>query len=357
MGLGMAWLVLERLGLTENSVCIINDVSLKVGAGRTAILGPNGAGKSTLLRLMHGLLRPSEGAQHWPAPLTQGMVFQRPVMLRTTALANVEYGLKLHGIKPPERRQRAMAALERVGLPAMAERPARRLSGGEQQRVALARAIVREPQLLLLDEPLSNLDAHLREEMRVELKRLQRQTGITTVYVTHDQSEALSMSDRIAVIEKGRIVQMDTPEEIYYRPKTSFVAGFVGVTNMVQGRAEGAAPAGGQVAVRLSTGERLICVAVTAIAAGAGLSVSIRPESARIERRSAVGAGADESILQGRVDQASFQGQSRRYDVQCDGWRLLVLADPQVRLSAGDEVTVRLKIDDTIALAGQTGGA
>ncbi len=218
MGLGMAWLVLDRLGLTENGVCIINDVSLKVGAGRTAILGPNGAGKSTLLRLMHGLLRPSEGAQHWPAPLTQGMVFQRPVMLRTTALANVEYGLKLRGIKPPERRQRAMAALERVGLPAMAERPARRLSGGEQQRVALARAWALEPQVLFLDEPTASLDPASSREVERIIREIAA-SGTRIVMTTHNLGQARRIAEEVLFIDCGRVVEQSPVEEFFTRPR------------------------------------------------------------------------------------------------------------------------------------------
>ena len=242
-------------------------------------------------------------------------------------------------------------ALATVNLGGYENRPATRLSGGEQQRVALARAIVHEPQLLLLDEPLSNLDAQLREEMRVELKRLQRQTGITTVYVTHDQAEALSLSDRIAVIEKGRIVQLDTPEEIYFRPKTAFVAGFVGATNLMPGRTVGAAPAGGEVVVRLDVGATLRCRAVAALAAGANVAVSIRPETIRIAPVGSGGAGAGADVLEGRIEQASFQGQTRRYDVTLAGWRLQVLADPQIRLAAGDAVTLSVAAMDVAAVA------
>jgi len=214
----MPWLVLDRLGLTENGVCIINDVSLKVGAGRTVILGPNGAGKSTLLRLMHGLLHPSEGARHWPEPLTQGMVFQRPVMLRTTALANVEYGLKLRGVSPHDRRQRALAALDRVGLPAIAERPARRLSGGEQQRVALARAWALEPQVLFLDEPTASLDPASSREVERIIREIAA-SGARIVMTTHNLGQARRIAEEVLFIDNGRVLEQSQAEEFFTRPR------------------------------------------------------------------------------------------------------------------------------------------
>ncbi len=351
----------------------IRDAEFRLEPGTFfTLLGPSGCGKTTTLRCIAGLEKPDsgivrlgdrilfDGAAGMSVPMNRrdiGMVFQSyAIWPHMTVFENVAFPLQVSKdvrYGAADIAARVQKALETVNLGGYGNRPATRLSGGEQQRVALARAIVREPQLLLLDEPLSNLDAHLREEMRVELKRLQRQTGITTVYVTHDQAEALSMSDRIAVIEKGRIVQMDTPEGIYYRPKTRFVAGFVGVTNMARGTAEAAASAGAAVAVRIETGEQIFCQAVGSIGASASVAVSIRPESVRLEKDdgAAPDTPAGETVLRGRVDQASFQGQSRRYDVQIAGWRLMVLADPQVRLSPGDEVRVRLSLRDTIALA------
>ncbi|MFM2130147.1 MAG: Spermidine/putrescine import ATP-binding protein PotA [Pseudomonadota bacterium] len=350
----------------------IRDATFTLEAGTFfTLLGPSGCGKTTTLRCIAGLEKPDAGvvrlgervlfdkAGGIAVPMNRrdiGMVFQSyAIWPHMTVFENVAFPLQVSKdvrYDTADVGARVQKALDTVDLGGYGNRPATRLSGGEQQRVALARAIVREPQLLLLDEPLSNLDAHLREEMRIELKRLQRQTGITTVYVTHDQSEALSMSDRIAVIEKGRIVQMDTPEAIYYRPRTAFVAGFVGVTNMVAGTADSPARAGATVAVRLSSGERVLCQAVDDLPAGGGISVSIRPENVRLERRGAGSdaAGGGQSLLHGRVDQASFQGQSRRYDVQVGGWRLMVLADPMTRFAPGDEVTLRLDAANTIAL-------
>jgi tungstate transport system ATP-binding protein len=222
----MAWLHLDGLGLTEGNIRIIDDISLKVGAGRTAILGPNGAGKSTLLRLMHGLLRASGGSLHWPQPLSQGMVFQRPVMLRTTALANVEYGLKLQGVGAAERRRRAAAALARVGLPELAARPARRLSGGEQQRVALARAWALEPQVLFLDEPTSSLDpASSREVERIIQEIAATDTRI--VMTTHNLAQARRLAEEVIFIDSGRVIEQSLATSFFREPQTAAARRFL----------------------------------------------------------------------------------------------------------------------------------
>ena len=221
-----AWLTLESLGLAENGVRIIHPVTLKVDAGRTAVLGPNGAGKSTLLRLMHGLLRPSEGQLHWAQPLSQGMVFQRPAMLRTTALANVEYGLKLKNVPQPERHARALAALERVGLPELAARPARRLSGGEQQRVALARAWALEPQVLFLDEPTASLDpASSREVERIVQDMAAAGTRI--VMTTHNLGQARRIAEDVIFIDTGRVLEQSPAEAFFRQPATSAAQRFL----------------------------------------------------------------------------------------------------------------------------------
>jgi tungstate transport system ATP-binding protein len=222
----MAWLELDRLGLTEGSVRIIDAISLKVGAGRTAILGPNGAGKSSLLRLMHGLLRPSHGHLLWPQVLSQGMVFQRPVMLRTTALANVEYGLKLSGVSAQERRLRAGAALARVGLSELAARPARRLSGGEQQRVALARAWALEPQVLFLDEPTASLDPSSSREVERIIREIAA-GGTRIVMTTHNLGQARRIAEEVIFIDGGRVLEQ-TPATIFFQqPQTAAARGFL----------------------------------------------------------------------------------------------------------------------------------
>jgi tungstate transport system ATP-binding protein len=220
------WLELQGLALSENSVQIIADVTLKVGAGRTAILGPNGAGKSSLLRLMHGLLKPTGGRLIWPQTLTQGMVFQRPVMLRATALANVEYGLALRGIPLIQRREMATAALHRVGLPDLAHRPARRLSGGEQQRVALARAWALEPQLLFLDEPTASLDPASSREVERIINQI-ASTGTRIVMTTHNLGQARRIAEEVIFIDGGRVAEQTPVEDFFRRPKTAAAQAFL----------------------------------------------------------------------------------------------------------------------------------
>ena len=221
-----AWLAIDGLGLTEGATRIIDDVSLSLAAQRPAGLGPTGAGKSTLLRLIHGLLHPSGGRLHWPPPLTQGMVFQRPVMLRTTALANVIYGLKLKGHSADESRRRARAALARAGLDHIARRPARLLSGGEQQRVALARAWALEPELLILDEPTASLDpASTREVERIvgEISA----AGTRILMTTHNLGQARRMADEIIFIDRGRVVEQTPVAGFFTLPQTGAAQRFL----------------------------------------------------------------------------------------------------------------------------------
>jgi tungstate transport system ATP-binding protein len=220
------WLFTDGLGLTEGDTTILRDVSLKVGAGRTAILGPNGAGKSTLLRLLHGLLKPSTGHIGWAEPLTQAMVFQRPVMLRTSALNNVSYGLDLHQVPTAEAQRRARAALERVGLAALAQRPARLLSGGEQQRVALARAWALAPQVLFLDEPTASLDpASSREVERIVLEIAAAGTRI--LMTTHNLAQARRLAEDVIFIADGRLVEHSPATQFFNQPQTEAARHFL----------------------------------------------------------------------------------------------------------------------------------
>ena len=220
------WLELQGLGLTEGDVRIVEDVSLKVSRGGTAILGPNGAGKSTLLRLMHGLLRPSAGSVVWPQPLTQAMVFQRPVMLRATALANIEYGLRLRGLSVPEQRKRALAALARVGLPDLAHRQARRCSGGEQQRIALARAWALEPQVLFLDEPTASLDPTSSREVERIIREIAA-AGTKIVMTTHNLGQARRIAEEVIFLDGGRMLEQTPVTEFFSQPHTLAARDFI----------------------------------------------------------------------------------------------------------------------------------
>jgi len=242
-------------------------------------------------------------------------------------------------------------ALDIVDLQGFQQRPATRLSGGQQQRVALARAVVHEPRLLLLDEPLSNLDAQLRDEMRSELKRLQSKIGITTVYVTHDQSEALAMSDQIAVIDRGNVTQIGSPQDIYFRPVNPFVARFVGATNLLTGRLVEGANGRGQVEVL--NGRQVRCMVPQPISDPSSISVSIRPESIRIVPKKVNGEGSDDNCLEGRVSGVTFLGSSRRVDVLIDGVSLQVTTAADMELPADGQVQLLFAPERAVALPGK----
>jgi putative spermidine/putrescine transport system ATP-binding protein len=226
-------------------VVALDGVDLDIGQGQFfTLLGPSGSGKTTLLRMIAGFEKPDAGAIELggreiskvpPYARDVNTVFQDYALFpHMSVKQNIEYGLRVKGVSKSERRARAERALDTVRLTGLGDRKPTQLSGGQRQRVALARAIVNEPQVLLLDEPLGALDLKLRQEMQLELQHTQRDVGITFVYVTHDQEEALSMSDRIAVLNRGRIEQVGTPLEVYERPQTDFVAGFIGISNLIE---------------------------------------------------------------------------------------------------------------------------
>ena len=221
-----AWLDIEHLSLTEGGTRIIDGVSLSLDAQRTVVLGPNGAGKSTLLRLIHDLLHPSSGILYWPRPLSQAMVFQRPVMLRTTALANVIYGLTLKGFEAADAARRAQESLARVGLANLARRPARLLSGGEQQRVALARAWALEPELLILDEPTASLDPASSREVERIISEIAA-AGTRILMTTHNLGQAKRIAEKIVFIDRGRVVEQTPVAQFFKRPQSSAAQDFL----------------------------------------------------------------------------------------------------------------------------------
>jgi spermidine/putrescine ABC transporter ATP-binding subunit len=305
------------------ALAAVDAVDLDVRGGEfLGLLGPSGCGKTTLLRLIAGFLLPDEGrivcdgrdiTDLPPYARQLGVVFQNYALFpHMTAAENVGYGLKVRGIGKAEATTRIRQALDRVGLAHAEERYPAQLSGGMQQRVALARALVIEPAILLLDEPLSALDKNLREEMQVELRLLQQRIGITTVFVTHDQEEAMTLSDRIAVMQAGKICQLGAPDEVYRRPTSTFVATFLGTTNILQGVAAGVAD--GMLAVDVA-GARLAVRADGAPAPGTGVRVAVRPEAVTL---ASAGPG-----LAGTVGDVLFQGH-----------RLIVL----FRSDAGEEI-------------------
>ncbi len=244
----MSFLVLEALTKRFGGHVAVDGLSLGVDKGEfVALLGPSGCGKTTTLQMIAGFVEPTSGAVRLegrdllamkPSRRGLGIVFQSYALFpHMTVAENVAFGLEMQGVAAAERTRRVGETLELVGLTAFTGRFPRQLSGGQQQRVALARALVIRPQILLLDEPLSNLDAKLREEMQIELRQIQRTVGTTTILVTHDQAEAMALSDRIVVMNHGRAEQIAPPHEAYERPATEFVAGFLGRINRVDGRA------------------------------------------------------------------------------------------------------------------------
>ncbi|HYL80736.1 MAG TPA: ABC transporter ATP-binding protein [Candidatus Acidoferrum sp.] len=302
------------------SVSAVRDVSLEIPRGSfTTLLGPSGCGKTTILRTLAGFYDADEGDLYIGGRRVNdipshrrnaAMVFQDYALFpHMTVFENVSYGLKIAGLRGEALRQKVEKVLQDLGLQGLGDRMPGMISGGQQQRVALARVLVMEPEVLLLDEPLSNLDAKLRISIRAELRLIQQRVGITTVYVTHDQEEALSISDRIAVMYQGEVVQYGTPWEIYYTPAKEFVADFVGIANFIRGRILEA----GAGQSRLDFGGVPIVVeaAGKAVQAGQEAVLSIRPEA--IELSTAPPPAPGVNLLEGKIRTHMFVGQWVRY--------------------------------------------
>ena len=345
----------------------VRDVSFELPTGTFfTLLGPSGCGKTTTLRCIAGLERPDsgyigvgeralfDGARGEAVPMNQrgiGMVFQSyAIWPHMTVFENIAFPLRVSKQRRYAREEVASLvdrALSTVGLSGYGERPATRLSGGQQQRVALARAIVHHPQLLLLDEPLSNLDASLREEMRAELRRLQQQIGITTVYVTHDQSEALAMSDQIAVMDRSRVVQLGAPRDIYFRPASAFVASFIGAANLVPGTVPAHVAAGSLGKLKLADGDELLCLFPEGAEAAAARSIAIRPESITVSNTDTEQANS----LRGRITAASFLGGSVRYDIAVGTLCLRAIGPAESMLAPGAEVSLTIPPRSAVVVA------
>jgi spermidine/putrescine transport system ATP-binding protein len=329
----------------------VRGMDLDVAQGQFfTMLGPSGCGKTTTLRMIAGFEEPTEGVV-WldgedvtdlPAfKRATNTVFQSYALFPHMSVEkNVSFGLERKGMPKDEVRRRVGEELERVGLAAEAKRKPRQLSGGQQQRVALARALVNRPAVLLLDEPLGALDLKLRKQLQVELKRIQQDVGITFVYVTHDQEEALTMSDRIAVMNRGVIEQLDEPEEIYERPSTTFVAGFIGVSNLMPGEVVSAN--GGSVELRLDAGPTVQAGADEATV-GERAHAVVRPEKLQLHAASNGDGAAGRASVEGQVESSLYLGTATQVVVALgDGTRLTVLvpnADEEERRqlpAAGD---------------------
>ena len=318
---------LRLAGLTKRygpGPAAVDGMSLEVAAGEfMALLGPSGCGKTTCLRMVAGLVPPDAGSIEVggrdvtglpPFRRNMGLVFQNYALFpHMDVAANMSFGLEMRGVAGAERARLVAEALRLVRLEGYERRRPRELSGGQQQRVALARALVIRPDVLLLDESLSNLDAKLREQMRLEIRDIQRKLGITTVFVTHDQVEALSMCDRVAVMDRGRVSQVGSPEDLYERPANRFVAGFVGRANWLAGTA---------VAGGVDLAGTRVAVAHDALP-GARVEVMLRPHRLRLRRAGEASAG-DEAAIAGRVRSLSYVGDVAQVEVESAAGRLVV---------------------------------
>jgi len=328
----------------------VDGVSLEIRSGEFfSLLGPSGCGKTTTLRMIGGfelptggiiLLRGRDVTYDPPDKRPVNMVFQNYALFPHLNVGdNIAFGLKRTGVARDETIRRVGEALELVHLGGYEKRRPNQLSGGQQQRVALARALVNRPNVLLLDEPLGALDLKLRRSLQVELKRIQTEVGITFVYVTHDQEEALTMSDRIAVMHAGKVEQLGTPEELYERPTTRFVADFIGSTNLLRGRIEGDG------SVRLDSGE-IGQADHDGLAGGTEVEISVRPEAISIVPASAEGA------ITATVEQVAYLGSTISYRLRTAGGLGLTVESPKagIRLPVGSDVAVTWPPSEALVL-------
>ena len=347
-------------GVTKDfgDVRAVDDVDFTVEEGKfLTLLGPSGCGKTTTLRMIAGFETPTEGrvilgdrdlTALEPYKRPTSMVFQNYALFPHKSVGeNVGFGLKMRGVPTEKRQTRVAEMLELVELPGFENRAIDELSGGQQQRIALARALITEPEVLLLDEPLGALDLKLRKNMQVELKNLQEELGITFIYVTHDQEEALTMSDEIVILNQGRIEQRGTPTEIYESPKTRFVADFIGDTNLLDGtyvrNGDGAIVRCGDVELPIEP--------VSSLVDGDTLSVSVRPEKIRIE----TDPDPNDVILEGAVEDVIYQGNIAKVHVSIDGVRLVLerqVVDSVDLPAPGTACTINWKQEHTDVLTG-----
>jgi iron(III) transport system ATP-binding protein len=347
----------------------VQSASFDIAEGELfTLLGPSGCGKTTTLRAIAGLETPSAGKitiagrevfnSHTGKNIALhnrelGMVFQSyAIWPHMSVFENAAYPLRVSRtlrFSQAEITRKTNDVLERVGLGAFASRPATQLSGGQQQRLALARALAREPRLLLLDEPLSNLDAQLREQMRIELKRLQRQTGVTAVYVTHDQTEALAISDRIAVMREGRISQIGKPNDIYNRPNSEFVANFIGRSNLIRGAVAQDTACEELGIVNTASGD-IACFFPDALASRTNVAVLVRPENIGIAKTGSMDvAVSSENRLTGKVLRETYLGETVEYLLSAGTAEILVRAASS-GVAPGDEVDLFFSARHCVAI-------
>src|SRR5712692_2640385 len=345
----------KYFGEDKDRVHVLRGVSLNIPEGSLyTFLGPSGCGKTTTLRCVAGLERPDGGrisigghtvfafGERVYVPTNKrpiGMVFQSyAIWPHMTVFQNVAYPLTIHRRPKSEIKRRVEDVLKVVGLHGLEDRPAPKLSGGQQQRVAFARALVNEPKVLLLDEPLSNLDAKLRVQMRFEIKALQRRINITTIFVTHDQGEALAISDQIAVMHAGTLIEVGAPHQLYSRPKRRFTATFLGLTNLIEGKV--VEVGGDSQPGRIETNKGIFSfIPATGVAKGQPAILSIRPEHIEVMKQK---PQVTQNVLEGTVKEAIFMGDAYHCQIAVGDTLLRVHTHPFLSMSPGDKVYLHL---------------
>jgi iron(III) transport system ATP-binding protein len=349
---------IQQLTKRFGTVTALRSLDLTIEPGELFfLLGPSGCGKTTLLRSLAGFYIPDEG-KIWfgdedvtrlePHKRNTGMMFQSYALWPHMSVAeNVAFGLEERKVPRDEIKRRVGEALESVRMGEYAERRPNQLSGGQQQRVALARALVIRPRCLLLDEPLSNLDAKLRLEMRTEIRRVCKEFNLTTVYVTHDQKEALSVSDRMAILDHGRILQVGSPREVYRRPTSRVVADFIGETDFIEGTLVSTGSGRAIVDTKIGRFEGVLGDASTAPATGAAVTLSVRPECWLLSREAPARNG-----VRGRIGEAVYLGELAQYDLIAGGHELKILElNPRfMDQTARGEVYASADPDDVVVL-------
>ena len=351
----MAFIEIQNLLKRFKDVIAVNRIQLEIDKGEMlTLLGPSGCGKTTTLRCIAGLEKPEEGdiiidgqpmLSQGFVPSSKrgiGMVFQNyAVWPHMKVFSNIVYGLKLQKISKPKIREQAQQVLELVGLAGLEDRYPAQLSGGQQQRVALARALVTHPKVLLLDEPLSNLDAKLREELRFEIKSLVRRMGITAVYVTHDQAEAMVISDRIAVMDSGNVVQIGNPRDIYQEPANRFVADFIETMNFMTGEIVDVMEKENAFLVRTEFSDQMMCTSpdIEAAIPGASVYASIRPEDVEVSTEP---PQATENVFKGKIVHKAYLGNFLFFFVSVNDTMIRVQVPHHLSQEEGQELYLYL---------------
>ncbi|MBX4929414.1 ABC transporter ATP-binding protein [Rhizobium binae] len=348
----------ERISKSFGLHQVVKDLSLDIERGEfVSLLGPSGSGKTTLLMMLAGFEKPTAGGifldgrriDHLPPHRREmGVVFQNYALFPHMSIAdNIAFPLRMRGVGRSDIEERVKRALDMVQLSAMSGRKPAQLSGGQQQRVALARSLVFEPTVVLMDEPLGALDKQLREQMQLDIRALHKRLELTVVFVTHDQSEALTMSDRIAVFNRGNIEQIGTPRDIYDRPQTRAVAEFIGETNLIEGTVKATGTTG--ISVEIADGRHVIVPGSNSLAVGSRVHISVRPERISLAAR---GIDAAANALPAKILDSVYQGDHLRVQLDEDAFRFVVRTDMRsAEWPVGADVVAHFTPDDCWVIA------